>query len=222
MNTKLQTTGGVSALINALAYIIGFIVLLTVLSPYYSETLDSEQRLIFLLENKSIYQAWNFIIYIVFGISLVVLVITINKQLKSASPTMLQIATALGLIWAGLVIASGMIANTGLQSAAKWYEINPSQAPLMWASISAVHEGIGGGIEIVGGLWSLLISWAALRTNKLPAALNYTGLVVGLAGILTVLPMLSELTSIFGLGQIIWFIWIGCFLICSSTRKQYT
>ena len=221
MNIKIQTAGGIAATVCSLAYITGFVVLLTLLSPYYSDTLSPTQKLLFLLEHKSIFQAWNFVIYIVFGISLVILVLTVTQLLKSSSPTMLKIATAFGLIWAGLVIASGMIANTGLQSVATLHETAPSQAPIIWASISAIQEGVGGGIEVVGGLWSLLISWAALRTNRLPRALNYIGLIVGVAGILTVSPTLKELGAIFGLGQILWFVWIGLYLICFDNRKQH-
>ena len=41
---------------------------------------------------------------------------------------------------------------------------------------------IHGEFEILGGLWILLISWAALRTGGLPRTLNYLGVVIGVAG----------------------------------------
>ena len=69
-----------------------------------------------------------------------------------------------------------------------------------WRS-ALCDDGLGGGNEIVGGLWVLLVSWAALRAGGLPRALNYLGLVIGVAGILTVVPALGELGAIFGLGQ---------------------
>ena len=78
-------------------------------------------------------------------------------------------------------------------------------------------DGIGGGVEVLGGLWMLLISWVALKTGKLSKALNYIGLVIGLAGIITVVPALGELGGmIFGLGQIVWFLWVGIIMLRNS------
>ncbi|MBV7339417.1 hypothetical protein KFU94_66625 [Chloroflexi bacterium TSY] len=39
----------------------------------------------------------------------------------------------------------------------------------------AVLNGIGGGVEVLGGLWVLLVSWAALRNGELPRVLHYLG-----------------------------------------------
>jgi len=38
------------------------------------------------------------------------------------------------------------------------------------------------------------------------------GIVVGVAGILTVYP-LDIFTEVFGIGQIVWFLWLGIFMI---------
>ena len=43
------------------------------------------------------------------------------------------------------------------------------------------------------------------------------GIVVGLAGVLSTLPGLSEVGLIFGLIQIIWFIWLGVFMLRKSS-----
>ena len=72
--------------------------------------------------------------------------------------------------------------------------------------------GLGGGNEIVGGLWVLLVSWIALR-DVLPKALNYLGMIVGVAGIVTLVPALTEVGAIFGLGIIVWYIWVGIVLL---------
>jgi hypothetical protein len=70
-------------------------------------------------------------------------------------------------------------------------------------------------VELPGGLWMLLVSWAAWRSKELPTALNYLGLVVGMAGILTAVPALGELGVAFGLGSIVWFIWLGIVMLRS-------
>lgn len=39
---------------------------------------------------------------------------------------------------------------------------------------------------------------------------------VGVAGVLTVVPPLGELGAVFGRGQILWFAWIGSFMLRRS------
>lgn len=79
-----------------------------------------------------------------------------------------------------------------------------------------MRNGLGGGNEIVGGIWVLLVSWAALRGARLPRALNYLGVVIGVAGLVTIVPALEAVRAIFGLGLIVWFVWVGVVLLRSS------
>jgi len=49
-----------------------------------------------------------------------------------------------------------------------------------WQGIEAVANGLGNANgEILGGLWMLLVSLAALRTGGLPKGLNILGVLVG-------------------------------------------
>jgi hypothetical protein len=118
-----------------------------------------------------------------------------------------------GFIWAGLVIASGMIAIIGLGTVSDLYDTDPARAEPVWSAIDSVQNGLGGGNEIVGGLWVLLISTAAMRAGLLPNAPNYLGMVAGVAGIVTIIPALEDVGAIFGLGLIVWFVWVGWILL---------
>ena len=71
-----------------------------------------------------------------------------------------------------------------------------------------VVNGLGGGNEVVGGMWLFLVSVAALRTNGLPRLLGYFGMIVSVAGLLTTIPPLKDLGAVFGLGLIAWFAWL--------------
>jgi hypothetical protein len=212
----LQKLGGVAALIEAFAYVVGFAVLATLMSPEYAADWNAQQKLAFLLERKLVVQLWNLTIYVVFGVFLVVLVIALHERLKAGALAMVQVASAFGLIWCGLVIASGMVANVGLETVGRVFPKDPASAVSAWLAIGAVQDALGGGVELVGGLWVVLISWAALRSGALTERLNYLGLVVGMAGVLTLIPGLSDLGSIFGLGQIVWFAWLGIHLLRKS------
>jgi hypothetical protein len=128
--------------------------------------------------------------------------------------------TAFGLIWAGLVIASGMIATIATGVVVDLFATDPAQATTVWLAVSPVIDGLGGGNEIVGGIWTLLVSVVALRTRALHRVLNYVGLVVGTAGILSAIPVLGEIGGgIFGLTQIVWFVGLGILLLRASQRE---
>lgn len=212
----LQRMGGVSALIEAATFLIGFGLFSSMLAPAISADIDPVQKVAFLAENQALLYASNVILYLVFGIFLVVLVLALYERLKAVSPAMMQTATAFGLIWAGLVIASGMIANIGTGIVVDLYAKDPTQAGWAWLAIEAVVDGLGGGNEFVGALWVLLISWVALRGGGLPRVLNYLGVLIGVAGIVTIVPALGELGAVFGLGLIVWFIWVGIVLLRSK------
>ena len=79
-------------------------------------------------------------------------------------------------------------------------------APL---SMLYVPEALVGRVEVVGGIWILLVTWGALRAGRHPRALNYLGVVVGVAGVLTVVPALDVLVTVFELGQFVWVVWLG-------------
>ncbi len=79
-------------------------------------------------------------------------------------------------------------------------------APL---SMLYVPEALVGRVEVVGGIWILLVTWGALLAGRLPRALNYLGVVIGLAGVLTVVPALGVLGIGFRLGEIVWYVWLG-------------
>jgi hypothetical protein len=212
----LKKVGGIAALYEAVAYVVGIVVFLLVLD--YSGVVEPAQKLTLLVDNHAILYMMNLFVYVVFGIFLVVLALALHERLKTSSPAIAEIATALGLIWAGLVMASGMVANIGAGVVVDLYGRDPAQAASVWLAIDSVVEGIGGGNEIIGGLWTLLVSWAALRTRTLPRALNYIGIVVGAAGILSAVPSLGEAGGmVFGFGQIVWFVWLGVVLLRSHT-----
>jgi hypothetical protein len=216
---NLQRAGGIAALVEALAYVVGFVVMATLLNPGDTEGWSPAQRLAFLLERKAIFQTWMIFVYVLFGVVLVFLAVALHERLKAKFFDLMKIATPLGLIWAGLVIASGMVASVGLEAVATLHSTDVAQATSAWVTIAAVQDGLGGGVEIVGGLWVILISAASFHSKEFPTALNLVGIIVGLAGVLTVVPSFGELGAVFGLGQILWFAWIGIIML---RRPQLT
>ncbi len=226
MTENLQKLGGLASLLMASTFIFGMVIFFTLLDPagFIEADTDPVQNAGFLVDNQAIISLWYLVIYVVFGVLLVFLAVALHERLKSVAPAKMKIATTFGLIWAGLMFASGMIANIGTSAVVNLYAQNPDQAGLLWLSINSVVTGLGGGNEIVGGLWILVISWVALRAaNVLPKGLVYLGLVVGATGIFqTLVADIEALGAIFGLGTIVWFVWVGVYLLKARPSKNST
>lgn len=212
-----QKTGGVAAIILALIYVIGFIVLLTSLRPIHSNDLAATEKIAFVLDRKEAYQAWIFIIYVFFGINLSLLVTALSQRWPNRAKIRMQLASVFGFLWVGLAIASGMITHIGLQALSKLFLTSPEQAALLWMMIEIMQNGLGGGVELVGGIWVLLTTKVAQQVNGLCKTINVLGWVIGLVGILTVIPGWGVLGAIFGLLQIVWFTFLGLYLLRTPT-----
>jgi len=208
----LQRIGGVAALIHAAAYLVGIGLYLTVMAPLIDATPD--QYVAQLANYQNILYIWILIAYLVAGFCLVAVALAFNERLKVGWPVVTQIATVLGLIWAGLIIGSGNLMLHGFGEVADLYAKNPAQAETVWVALGIVENGIASANELIGGIWVLLVSWTALQTGELNKVLNSLGLAIGMAGILTMIPPIAEATqTFFGISMIVWFAWVGSVLL---------
>lgn len=219
---SLQKFGGFAALYMAFAHLIGLIIFVVVLD--YISITDLAQKVAVNVENQAVVFSTNLLMYVFFGFFLIVFALAIYNRLKAGAPALIQVATVIGIIWAGSLIASGMVANAGLTTVVELNATKPTQAALTWQTIEPMIDGLGNANgEILGGLMTLLISLAALRAHDLPKALSFLGLVVGSVGIISLVPSLTGMLGpVFGLGQILWFIWMGIVLLRSKPDQNTT
>jgi hypothetical protein len=218
MMKSLQKLGGIAALYEAAAYIVGMVGFLTVVDV--SSVADPVQKVALMADNLAFLYILHLIVYVVWGIFMIVLALALYERLKAGSPAIGQIATVIGIFWGCVIIISGMIHNTGMQNVVDLYGKDPAQAGTVWLTIETLLGGLAGSNEVVGGIWILLLSWTALRTGELSRVLNFIGVVVGAAGIISIVPALAEMfIYIFALGQIVWFIWLGIAMLRSNPGK---
>ena len=216
-NARQQKVGGFAALYLAAAYVVAMPYFLVFVK--YQSAVDPAEKVALLVSNHDSMRAMYLVTYILFGIVLAVLALALYARLKDGTPTLAQAATAVGLIWAFVLVASGMIFNAGAAAVVGLHGTNPAQAVSAWQAIEPVAQGLGGsGGELLGGLWVLLVSVAALRTDALPKALNWLGVAIGAAGVLSVVPVLGDLKYVFGLLQIVWFVWLGIVMLRTTAR----
>jgi len=215
----LQKFGGFAALYMAAAYLIGMVIFLVVLD--YPSVTDPAQKVALLVKMQMVTFSTNLLMYVFFGFFLIALSLALYDRLKSDSPAIMQVATSIGIIWAGSLIASGMVLNAGIAPVVALYAEDPAQAALTWQGIESVANGLGNANgEILGGLWVLLVSLAALRAGGLPKGLNILGLLVGAVGIISLIPRFTEvMVGVFGLSQIIWFVWLGIILLRNNPSR---
>jgi hypothetical protein len=215
----LQKFGGFAALYMAVAHLIGIVIFLVILD--YLSITDPAQKVALNVEKQTVVFSTNLLMYVFFGFALVILSLALYERLKPSALAFMQAAVTIGIIWAGSLIASGMVANAGLTTVVALYAKDPAQAVLTFQGIEAVANGLGNANgEILGGVWTLLVSIAALRTGGLPKGLNILGLFVGAVGIITIIPALTDFTGVFGMGQIVWFIWLGIVLLVAPQTRQ--
>jgi hypothetical protein len=193
MMQTAQKMGGIAALIGAATNLLGGVVYATLLQPkgLGSEDADPGKSVALLADNEGAMRAFNEIIWLAFGVSLVFLSMALYERLK-AGPAVLALAvTIFTLIWAVLVIVVGTLSINDLSTVIRLHGENPAQAATVWLTLDSVETGLGagGGETIVSALWFLLLSWAALRARALPRLLIYLGVVSGVAGILSVLAL---------------------------------
>jgi hypothetical protein len=215
---SLQKMGGIAALYEAAAYLVGMIGFLTVVDV--ASVTDPVQKVALMADNLAFLYILHLIVYVVWGIFMIVLALALYERLKAGSPAIVQIATVIGIFWGCVIIISGMIHNVGMQNVVDLFSKDPTQAGTVWFTIDTVLGGLAGSNELIGGIWILLVSWTALQTGELSRVLNYLGVVVGVAGIISIVPALAELfIYIFALGQIVWFIWLGIAMLRSNRGR---
>lgn len=214
---SIQKLGGISALVAAGTFAVGLIMFVTLFMDFVSAA-DASERVAFIAQHQLPLLVWNNTIMIVFGIALVPVVLAIGDRLRAAHSPLARVAEIFGIIWAGAVIAAGMITNIAYSSIAALHASDPEVASTVWAGLEVVTNGLGGGNEVLGGVWVLGTSIVALRERLFAPWVNRLGVVMGVAGLVTVVPVLEDVGAVFGLGLIVWFVVVGRALL----RKDST
>lgn len=215
---NLQKLAGIGAFVLASAYLIGIAMAFTLLDT--SSMTDPLEIVAFTVNNYPVFYIWITMIYVISGVFLIPLSLGIKERLDrfSDKPDSLTLLGAVfGILWAGMIITSGLVHNSGLLETVKIYQEDPQKAWEFWRMIETVHSGIGAEAEVPGGIWSLLVGFAALKTKAFPKWLNIMAIIAGIAGLLTIIPPLADyIIALYALAHIIWWIGIGLVMIKKS------
>lgn len=217
MNKKkldLQKLGGLSGIYFAIAYFI--MILFFVIIVDYPNITEQSEKIEMFINYKAGMSATYYVGYVIFGLLLAVFSLAVYDRLKASYPNAAKLSAIYGIMWGCLLVGSGMIYIKGIALAVDMYAYDPAQAITVWTSIEAIALALGSSEgEILGGIWTLLISITALKAKAFHKGICYVGIVAGVAGILTIIPAVNIIggIAVFGITQIVWFVFMGISLM---------
>lgn len=213
-----QRAGGWAALYLALAYVAAMPYFLVVVD--WQGAVTAADKVTLVVSNYSSMYAMYLVTYIVFGFALGVLALALHDRLAEGAPFASRVAAVIGGMWAFALVSCGLVFTYGMTNIVSLAETDAAQAAAVWQAIEPVALGLGGaGGEILGGLWVLLVSTIALRSGALGKAHGWLGVVIGVAGLASVVPALNDAAMAFGLLQIVWFVWLGVALLKTKATE---
>ncbi|MGH2749838.1 MAG: DUF4386 family protein [Actinomycetota bacterium] len=214
-DAKPPKAGGLAALYLAAALLAAIPYFLLVID--YPGASTAADKVALIAGNYASMYAMYLASYMFFGIAVGVLALALRDRLRSDAPFAMRAATGIGLLWSFALVISGMVFTYGMTTIEPLAATNHAQAVTTWQAVEPVALALGGaGGELLGGLWVLLVSLVVLRGGGLSKALGWLGVVIGLVGLISVVPPLHDAAIAFGLLQIAWFVWLGVVLMTTK------
>jgi hypothetical protein len=95
-----------------------------------------------------------------------VVTLGVYQHLRVHAPPTIQVVSVVGLVRAGLLLASVMVFDHGMTVVVDQHASDPQRAVATWQAIGPIADALGGtGGDDLGGVWFLLVSWVALRSG---------------------------------------------------------
>jgi uncharacterized protein DUF4386 len=210
-----QKAAGIGAILQGVFFVIVLVLILAVLPGFGlqgpKDFADPAKVLPFVASQPFV-AFWLFPGDILFAVFLILTVMGVYDRLQNNSPALMRLATAAGLVASTLILANGTIGNSVVQLArSSQNQVATETAFLTLNLVSSNGVGLVSGGIFAYGWWAVLVSWVALRSGTFPKALNYAGILFGVAGIgaIFILP-LGFLGPVVG---IVWCLWLGMVLL---------
>ncbi|MBX7234439.1 MAG: hypothetical protein K1X65_08645 [Caldilineales bacterium] len=125
----------------------------------------------------------------------IVVIVALFRRLRSAAPTAAGVAAACGLLAVTLLLANAALSLAAVTQARAGLAVD--------ARLSGLVGLLGMAAIAVNGLWYLLVSWTARTAARLPLALCWLGLALG---VLSLVPFLALLVLVL---SVVWSLWLG-------------
>lgn len=211
----LPKAGGASAWLMATIYLVALALHVTVFD--LSAFANPLARTAHVVALQGSFTAFVLVSYVVFAVALVVFALALHRDLDAGDSPLAKAGIVFALVWATLLVGSGLVYKAGLAAVAALHTSDPTGAAALLGLVEVVHEGLGCSVEIPGGLWMILTGLAGLRSRRRSPNLHRLGIFLGGCGVLSVVPVLAlPAVALFALGSVVWFFWWGGLLLSDS------
>ncbi len=221
-DSTLMKLGGAAGLTAALTYLFGLVLLVAVLLPagFKPGGGDAETTLAAMADNAGLYQLWIAVIYKLNAGALVLLSAALAITVSAGNAGARLVIFGFGVLWAGLVLAAGMVASVGGEQALALYQEDPIAAALFWRTVHTIELGLGGGNEIAGTFWAAAVTAVGLRLGTISRLMVVLGGIIAVAGVLTLVEWAGEAPgAVFGIAYVVWFTAAGLQLMFDRRSK---
>jgi hypothetical protein len=192
----------ISAVYGGLSYIGGIFVYLQLLQ--YDSVSTASEQLAIIGNNPVLVHITTLHIYVLFSFGIILLATYLYLKLKDQQPALGLLSLITGVIWSTLLIASGFI-SMGV-TALLMSGTTVSELAYAWQVIDIVSNALGGGNELIGGVFAGLVSLALYKVRGSSIVTSILGIFVLIGGVISALPYLADIgIGIFVISQIPWF-----------------
>jgi hypothetical protein len=200
--TLFKKLAAVSAVYGGLSYIGGIFVYLQLLK--YDNATSASEQLTIISNNSVLVHITTLHIYVIFSFGIILLATYLYLKLKNRQLVLSLLSLVTGVIWATILIASGFISmavTTLLMNGTAASELTSA-----WQTINIISDALGGGNELMGGVFTGLLSLAMYKARFSGMATSILGALVFIGGTISALPYLADIgIGIFVISQILWF-----------------
>ena len=206
-NPQLMYLGAVSLIGMALCYIGLFIIYGAVLSPPGDNGIA--EKVAYLIEHRTLVKSSYILGYVLFACFLCISVQAIHALYCKTSQVLINTASLFGLFWAIVLLCTGMIGITSLELMSTLDKSDQPASEIVYLSSLLMEESLGGGIEILGGLWVFLLGFAGWYHKLFSKPFAIFSIVKGAIGVFSLFATDEIFLILFGLTGIVWFIWLS-------------
>ncbi len=192
----------VSAVYGGFSYIAGMFVYLVLLGDDGATT--AAEQVAFVNQNAFLMHITTLHIYILFSVGIITIAVYGYLKLKSIQPVLALLSLISGVIWSTLLVASGFISMAF--TSALMSGVATDSLVTAWSAVKIIGDALGGGNELIGGVFTGLLSLALFKAHLSTMCTSGLGLIVFVGGFISALPYLADVgIGIFVISQILWF-----------------
>lgn len=198
----LKKLATISAVYGGISYIGGIFVYLQLLK--YDTATSASEQLVIISNHSVLVHITTLHIYVIFSFAIILLATYLYLKLKAQQPILGLLSLITGVLWATILIASGFISMA--VTALLMNGTTAGDLTAAWQAIDIISNALGGGNELIGGVFTGLVSLALYKARLSSMFTSLLGALVFAGGTVSALPYLTDIgIGIFVISQIFWF-----------------